>query len=117
MKQSCLVLMKVGSCALVKFRYFEKTTKFEKSPTFVWNYLETSKPSGRLFKFVWPSQHIWTLSECDFKKYVTPYCGVWRSSRRWKVCAFVHCMSYGESLNVSEGGWMINFIKFSLINW
>ena len=40
----------------LKFRYCEKTTKFEKKFHLFWNYLVTSK-----FKILWCSQNTWTL--------------------------------------------------------
>ena len=48
---------------VLKFRYCEKATKFEKkSPIIFWNYLVTSKQSGRfLKKLLLPFQNIWTL--------------------------------------------------------
>ena len=57
---------------LLKFRYYEKATTFwkiyeyfEKSSTFFWDSLVTSiKENIFFFKFLWPSQNIWTLWHC-----------------------------------------------------
>ena len=55
--QSCIKRFLV-----VKFTYSEKAKKFgKKILTVFWNYLVTSKQSGRFFQIFWPSQNIWTL--------------------------------------------------------
>ena len=55
-------------CALIKikFRHYEKATKFEKIFHLFWHnscfYSVTSKQVGDFFKFSWPFQKSWTLS-------------------------------------------------------
>ena len=49
----------------VKFRYYEKATKFEKISHLFWQnscfYSVASKQVGDIFKFLWPFQKSWTL--------------------------------------------------------
>ena len=50
---------------IVKFRYYEKATKFEKIFHLFWQnscfYSVASKQVGDFFKFLWPFQKSWTL--------------------------------------------------------
>ena len=49
----------------LKFRYYEKATKFEKISHLFWQnhcfYSVASKQVGDFFKFLWPFQKSWTL--------------------------------------------------------
>ena len=49
----------------LKFRHYEKATKFEKISHLFWQiscfYSVASKQVGYFFKFLWPSQKSWTL--------------------------------------------------------
>ena len=49
----------------LKFRYYEKATKFEKNSHLFWQtscfYSVASKQVGYFFKFLWPFQKSWTL--------------------------------------------------------
>ena len=41
----------------------KRAQNLKTTPTFFWNYLVTSKQLGYFFKFLWPSENIWTLTK------------------------------------------------------
>ena len=87
--------------SLLKFRYCEKATKFEKkSPTFFWNYLVTSNKLGDFYKFLLSPKNIWTLNRPVFSgvKYTTTWKKIYRARfsfifQRQNI-SFWHCLCF-----------------------
>ena len=64
--------------SLVKFRYCEKATKFEKISNYFKFVERQNKIMGHSFKFLWSSQNIWTLFKQGKGYFIKCLTQLWR---------------------------------------
>jgi len=76
---------------IIKLRYYEKATKFEKISHRFWQNScfcpVASKQLGDFFKFLWPSQKSWTLTHHG-NVYALLYCDWLKKSKKFKFSSY-----------------------------